>query len=120
MAKRSKYLLLMGLALLVVGCGKLAIHKTDILQGNYVDESRLENLTLGMTKPEVQLLLGSPLVKDTFDPSIWYYVYMHHKSSGELIERQDLRIHFDESGRVIQVEDGIGSSNSMQLQPLIE
>ncbi len=104
MAKRSKYLIIAGLAMLVAGCGRFAIHKTDILQGNYVDETRLENIALGMTKEQVQLYLGTPLVRDPFDNNTWYYVYKHSLSNGELLEHRNLRVYFDNNGQLAHLD----------------
>lgn len=58
--------------LLLTAC---TVHKIDVQQGNVITQEMLETLTLGMDKKRVQLLLGSPLLRDPFHPDRWDYVY---------------------------------------------
>jgi outer membrane protein assembly factor BamE len=55
---------------LTAGC-----YKVDIRQGNYIDQAMVDELKPGMTKNQVQFLLGTPLLSDPFHADRWDYVY---------------------------------------------
>lgn len=50
-------------------------YKIDIQQGNVVTQSMIDQLKLGMTRTQVQYIMGTPLLPDTFDRNRWDYVY---------------------------------------------
>ena len=50
-------------------------YRINIDQGNSVSEEQLEKLKLGMTRKEVQFLMGTPLIKDPFHANRWDYIY---------------------------------------------
>lgn len=50
-------------------------HRIDIQQGNAIKAEYLDKLAVGMTRKQVTLLLGTPLIKDMFHPDRWDYVY---------------------------------------------
>ena len=51
-------------------------------QGNVLRPADISQLQLGMTKREVQNLLGTPAVKDPFHKYRWDYIYDHRGSLG--------------------------------------
>ncbi|MEE4246346.1 MAG: outer membrane protein assembly factor BamE [Kangiellaceae bacterium] len=53
------------------GCG---IYKMNIRQGNIVEQKFVDQLKPGMSKQQVEFLLGRPVVNDTFDDQTWYYL----------------------------------------------
>lgn len=55
----------------VSGCGIL--YKQPIYQGNLVDASAIEQLQVGMSKQDVQILLGTPSIADPFAKNRWDY-----------------------------------------------
>ncbi|MDH3694443.1 MAG: outer membrane protein assembly factor BamE [Gammaproteobacteria bacterium] len=59
--------------LLLSGC--LRPYKVDIQQGNIINAEQLEQLKPGMTRREVQYILGTPLVEDPFHADRWDYFY---------------------------------------------
>ncbi len=89
----------------LVGCSNLpGMYRTDIYQGNYVEEEALAQVKVGMSKDEVRYLLGTPMVLDSFDPYRWYYITMHHRSNGEKIEHSNVTILFDQNNRVADID----------------
>ncbi len=106
------FLLLTIVSLLAVGCSKLSLHRVDVYQGNYIEVQRLENLKPGMSKADVQLLLGTPLVRDVYDPSTWYYTFYHSNSEGDIKELQRLRLHFDQNGKYLYYDGDITPEQS--------
>ncbi len=104
--------MLLGLAIFAVGC---SMHRVDVVQGNYIDETRLENLAPGMTKHDVQLLLGTPLVMDVYEPDVWYYVFFQSTSSGDVKQQRTLKLYFNQNGQLVSTEDSapvVASSDS--------
>ncbi len=51
------------------------VYRINVQQGNIIDQEKLDQLKIGMTKRQVQFLLGAPLLNDTFNPDRWDYLY---------------------------------------------
>lgn len=67
-----KLLLATLLALGLTGCG--LVYKVDVYQGNLLDPKDVAQVEPGLTKRQVQSLLGNPSVEDPFHASRWDYV----------------------------------------------
>jgi len=52
------------------------IYRMDIQQGNVVTQEMLDLVHPGMTKAQVRLALGTPLLMDVFHPDRWDYIYL--------------------------------------------
>lgn len=70
------------------------VHRIDVQQGNVLDPDEVNQLRPGMSRREVQYVLGSPLIVDTFNQDRWDYLYRMQPGSGEL-ETQRLTLLFD-------------------------
>jgi outer membrane protein assembly factor BamE len=68
---RKNALLAAAMALTVAGCG--VIYRQPIYQGNLMDKAAVDQLAAGMTKDQVQALLGSPSIADPFHHDRWDY-----------------------------------------------
>jgi len=89
-------------SLLCTGCGWLkfpGVHKVDIQQGNIVDQGMIDKLRPGMTKSQVQFVLGTPLVVDTFNNRRWDYFYSRVSSLGVKTQER-VTIYFDAEGNL--------------------
>lgn len=64
-------LLMLTVALATTGCG--IFYKQPIYQGNLIEKRAVDQLQVGMSKQDVQTLLGSPSVQDTFNTNRWDY-----------------------------------------------
>ena len=86
------------------GCG---VYKINIQQGNFLDDERIAELKVGMTKRQVEFLLGSPAVHDSFHPDRWDYVFYFRngKTDGEL--HRNLVVYFegDKVSEIVLPED---------------
>ncbi len=80
--------------LLVFLLAACAPYKMDIRQGNMVTPEMREKLKVGMTRAQVRMLLGSPLVTDPFHASRWDYVY-YLEHDKERVEQQRMTLYFD-------------------------
>lgn len=76
--------------LLNSGC----VYRIDIPQGNVVEQKQVEMLRVGMSRAQVEYVLGSPMVEDTFTSSNWYYIYYLREGWHEPKQKQ-LIAHFD-------------------------
>lgn len=50
-------------------------YRADVHQGNLITSEMVLQLEKGMTQPQVQFLLGIPLLRDQFHPYRWDYIY---------------------------------------------
>jgi outer membrane protein assembly factor BamE len=93
---------LITLSLLSTGCSWLkfpGVHKVDIQQGNIVNQEMIDKLRPGMTQSQVQFVLGTPLVVDTFNSKRWDYFYSRMSSFGVKTEER-VTIYFDNEGKL--------------------
>ena len=89
-----------------------SIHKVTVQQGNIVNQEMVNRLQLGMTQIQVQYILGTPLITDTFDPSRWDYFYSRVDSNSNRIEQQ-VSLTFDNNNLLI----GIDGDLSLPTEP---
>ena len=70
---RKLLISILGLLLLfLAGC---TLYRADLQQGNVIDKEELDKLKIGMSKQQVNFLLGTPLLNDPFHKDRWDYVY---------------------------------------------
>jgi len=89
--------------LAATGCSYLpSVYKIDIQQGNVVTQDMIDQLRPGLTKRQVQYVMGTPLIEDTFNQSRWDYVYslqpggeLRQQESISLFFKDDLLTHFE-------------------------
>ena len=67
------------IAAITSGCA----YRTDLAQGNFVEQEAVDQLRQGMSAAQVQYILGTPMLTDPFDNSRWYYVYFLRKGWDE-------------------------------------
>ena len=58
--------------LFLAGC---TLYRADLQQGNMIDKEELDKLKIGMSRQQVNFLLGTPLLVDPFHKDRWDYVY---------------------------------------------
>ncbi len=61
----------------IVGCSisMPRVHKVAVQQGNILNQSMVDKLKPGMTRPQVAYVMGRPVIINTFDPDRWDYVF---------------------------------------------
>ncbi len=77
----------------LTGCGMPRIpgitpYKMEIQQGNFVSQEMVSKLKPGMTREEVRLVLGTPLLTDIFHSDRWDYVYWREDEAGKTEQRR--------------------------------
>lgn len=78
-------------------------YKLKVIQGNELDQQALSNLRMGMSREQVQMLLGTPLLQDPFHSSRWDYVFVVSRN-GVVKKNKSLTLYFDENGNLARVE----------------
>ncbi len=70
------------------------VYRLDIDQGNIVTQEMVDQLELGMSRSQVEYVMGSPLIKDSFNPDRWDYIYRLRKN-GNPAENHTLSAYFN-------------------------
>jgi outer membrane protein assembly factor BamE len=99
---RLTIIYLITFTLLSAGCSWLkfpGVHKVDVQQGNIVDQDMIDKLRPGMSMTQVQFVLGTPLIIDTFNQKRWDYFYSRDSSAGVKTEER-VTIYFDAEGNL--------------------
>lgn len=87
--------------LLLAGCGNVSsfrfpgVYRIDIPQGNIITQEMVDQLRPGLTKRQVNFILGTPLIRDTFDQDRWDYLYSYQPGGGERMQER-LSVFFEE------------------------
>ncbi|MDH5766751.1 MAG: outer membrane protein assembly factor BamE [Gammaproteobacteria bacterium] len=69
-------------------------HKLDIQQGNRLKLEDVNKLKVGMTRKQVEFILGTPLLKDGFHGNRWDYIDYFKPGNGEP-EQSRLSLYFN-------------------------
>lgn len=69
-------------------------YKLKIDQGNELDKEAISALQKGMTRQQVQMLLGTPLLTDPFHANRWDYVYIITRN-GKIQQNSALTVYFE-------------------------
>jgi len=88
--------LLIAMTLAACGASVPAIkpYKIEIQQGNVVTSEMLLKLRPGMTKSQVQFIMGTPLLVDSFHTNRWDYFYQLRKQ-GEIVSQRRVILDFE-------------------------
>ena len=95
---------------LLAGCSVPRIpgvtpYKIDIQQGNFVTQEMVAQVKPGMTKEQVRVVLGTPLLADIFHADRWDYLYWHEDQAGKREQRR-LTVFF-EDGKLTRLDGDI-------------
>ena len=79
----------------LVGCEAVlpSFYSPPLRQGNYVDQTRVDQLRPGLSRLEVQRLLGTPLLTDPFHRDRWDYYYSY-RPRGKVTEQHHIALFF--------------------------
>lgn len=81
------------LAAATSGCGIL--YKQPIYQGNLIEKAAADQLQVGMSKQQVQALLGTPSISDPFHHDRWDYTASERTDRVGRTEVKNLTVWFE-------------------------
>lgn len=64
------------------------VYRIAVQQGNIIEQKKVDQLKVGMTKRQVQFVMGTPLVNDVFTHDRWDYVYQLRRGEKTLRQRR--------------------------------
>lgn len=98
-ARRACSLAVLACALLLGACNSTplrfpGVYRIAIPQGNIITQEMVDQLRPGLSKRQVTFIMGTPLIKDTFDQDRWDYLYSYQPGGGERVQER-LTLFFD-------------------------
>lgn len=101
---------LVALALALCGCE--LVYKLPTRQGNVIEQKELDTLELGMSREQVQFLLGTPIASSVFRENRWDYVGYYRNQRGRVFSRTVSL--FFEDGKLARMEgqQPVGNTDS--------
>ncbi len=93
---------LLAYMLLISSLSACSYFRLPVLQGNVVEPDKAEQLKIGMTPKQVEFLLGTPLIQESFGRPRWDYV-VYYRNPGDDVYQQHLSIFFTE-GKVSEMQ----------------
>jgi len=119
---RIRFFLVLPLLTLIVACTSSSnlsvfpgVHKIDLQQGNIIDQEKLDQLEVGMTRAQAQFVMGTPLVSDTFILDRWDYVFRLLSASGEVTQKT-VSLYFEDN-ILVEIE---GKEELAESEPAAE
>lgn len=70
-------------------------YRINIVQGNFVSREAAAQLREGMTRDQVQFLLGTPLLTDVFHANRWDYVFSFKRGNTQVVQQRRFTVFFD-------------------------
>mgnify|MGYP000182087294 CR=1 FL=1 len=91
-----KKILLLFCPLLLAAChgGVPGYYRTPIVQGNIIAPKKVSRLKIGMTKKQVQYLLGKPMVDPGFESNRENYVF-YYRNPRAHVHKSKLILYFN-------------------------
>lgn len=71
------------------------VYRPEIRQGTIIEEDAVAQLEPGMTRGQVQFLMGTPSVQDPFRQNRWDYIYRIKSGDGETLTSERVTLYFD-------------------------
>ncbi len=118
--RTAPLLLLVGASLLLSGCGSVSsfvfpgVYRISVPQGNIITQEMVDQLRPGLTKRQVTFILGTPLIRDTFDQDRWDYLYSYQPGGGERVQEK-LTVYFENDALVRLDGDFAQTPENMQF-----
>lgn len=104
----------MSLRTLVLTFASLAatacVFRIDIQQGNLLEDEDVARVEVGMTRSQVQFVLGTPMIADSFHRDRWDYAYYLTRGRSKDVARRWIVVYFEDD-RVSRIE------RDLTLQP---
>lgn len=104
---RQFFIKIIGIGIAIVSLSA-CVYRMDIDQGNRIDAEVIDQLEIGMSRTQVEFLLGAPAIVDLYHPERWDYVYFAKSGKTGKVEQHIMTLNFS---------DDLLSDISGQLSP---
>ena len=97
------------MTVLLTACSTLefpGVYRLAIEQGNIITGEMVAQLKPGLSKSQVEFILGKALIQDPFSPQRWDYVY-NLTNADKSVDRKYLTAYFDDSGRLSRFDTNV-------------
>jgi outer membrane protein assembly factor BamE len=95
------------------------VYRIEIQQGNVLTRDAVNQLRTGMTRRQVQFILGTPLIADPFHANRWDYYYLYKPGTeGEGEERSDHLAVFFENDTLVRMDGTLLPDPNAPAEPL--
>lgn len=101
------------------GCAILEPYHIQIQQGMKLTAKQIEQVKPGMSKSQVQYILGTPNVVDPYHPNAWYYVYTNELSGRPRTEKK-LMVQFDDQDKVTSINGNFPPPSDLKYTTVSE
>jgi len=80
------------------------IHRIDVQQGNIIKDEMVEKLKIGISKRQVEFIMGTPLIQDPFHANRWDYVFTMQPGDERRITEYRRVTLFFEGDNVVKID----------------
>lgn len=87
------------------------LYHIDVQQGNVLDPDALDQVEVGMTRSQVQFLLGTPMISDAFHQQRWDYAYYLQEGRRRDVHQRWVVVYFDDD-RVVRIDRDLADAPS--------
>lgn len=103
--------------MLLSGCTYLkfpGVYRIAVQQGNIIEQKKVDQLKIGMTKRQVQFVMGAALVNDVFTQDRWDYIYQLRHGDKTLRHRR-FTVYFDDD-KLVRYEGDFEPNSETPVQ----
>ena len=97
-----KKLLIIIISLLIFSCSNTRLYEVTITQGTVFSQDDLDKLEIGMTKDQVNFVMGQPSFENFFEKNVWNYIYKITTGDEVNVEKK-VKIIFDDQNLLSEV-----------------
>jgi outer membrane protein assembly factor BamE len=116
MKTNQRLCLVLAATLMACGC----VYRINIQQGNYLDQTAVNQIKEGMTRSQVRYLLGTPMVADSFNKERWDYIYYLKRGRTRHVDSRRVSVYFDgeKVARLDKPSDAVAAAQEKSLQQI--
>jgi outer membrane protein assembly factor BamE (lipoprotein component of BamABCDE complex) len=94
--------------LIFVGCSHFHVYQPNVEQGNIITEKNINELHVGMTRHQVERIMGTSILKNTFSREQMSYVYAFKSGkTDQMIQKRVILIF--RNGSLVKIEKDLDS-----------
>ena len=90
------------ISLLIFSCSNTRLYEVTITQGTVFSQDDLDKLEIGMTKDQVNFVMGQPSFENFFEKNVWNYIYKITTGDEVNVEKK-VKIIFDDQNLLSEV-----------------